>query len=81
VLLDRHDETTAGWLYARVRLEFRTWGDSDRARETLESAFRSNEVLPECLIALRQDPDELPDSFVQVTAEEAMVVLHDLGEA
>jgi tetratricopeptide (TPR) repeat protein len=81
VLLDRYDETTAGWLYARALLEFRTWGDSDRARETLESAFRSNEVLPEYLIALRQDPDELPDSFGQGTDEEAIIVLHDLGEA
>lgn len=80
VLLDRYDDTTAGWLYARALLEFRTWGDSDRTRETLESAFRSNAILPEYLIALRPGPDELPDSFSHGTDDEAMIVLRDLGE-
>jgi len=81
VLLDRHDEDSAGWEYARALLEFRTWGDADRARDTLERAFQSNEVLPEYLIALRPEPDELPDSSSLEIDEEAVLVLHDLGEA
>jgi tetratricopeptide (TPR) repeat protein len=78
VLLDRYDEATAGWLYARALLEFRTWGDSDQVRETLESAFRSNDVVPELLMALRPE-SELPDSLG--TDEEARDVFQDLGEA
>jgi tetratricopeptide (TPR) repeat protein len=81
VLLDKYDEATAGWLYARALLEFRTWGDTDRARGTLESAFRSNAVLPEYLIALRPESDELPDSFSHGSDDEAMIVFRDLGEA
>jgi len=80
-LLDRFDEVTAGWLYARALLEFRTWGDSDRTRETLASAFRSNDILPEYLIALRPEPEALPDCFSRGTDDEAMLVLGDLGEA
>jgi tetratricopeptide (TPR) repeat protein len=78
MLLDRFDEVTAGWLYARALLEFRTWGDSDRARATLESAFRSNGVLPKLLMALRPE-SELPDNLG--TDEEAKDVFQDLGEA
>jgi tetratricopeptide (TPR) repeat protein len=81
VLLDRYDEATAGWLYARTLIEFRTWGDSDRVREMLDSAFRSNDILPEYLIALRHEPDRLPDSFSLGTGDEAIIVLRDLGEA
>jgi tetratricopeptide (TPR) repeat protein len=80
VLLDRYDEATAGWEYARALLEFRTWGDADRARDALERAFKSNDILPEYLIALRPEPGELPDSFSHGTDDEAMVVLKDLGE-
>jgi tetratricopeptide (TPR) repeat protein len=80
-LLGRYDEVTAGWEYARALLEFRTWGDADRARDTLEGAFRSNEFLPEYLIALRDTPDERPDCFSRGTDDEAIIVLRDMSEA
>lgn len=80
-LLDRHDERSPGWLYARALLEFRTWGDSDRARETLKSAFGANDIFPEYLTALCGKPDELPDRFSHGIDDEAMTVLCDLGEA
>ena len=79
-LLERHDEDSACWKYARALFEFRTWGDADRARDTLEGAFRSNGLVPEYLIALRPEPDELPDSSSLAIDDEAVFVLHDLGE-
>jgi len=80
VLLDRHDEDSACWQYARALLEFRTWGDSDRARATLERAFHSNEVLPGYLIALGLGLGELPDISDPETSEEAILAVSDLGE-
>jgi len=80
VLLDRHDDDSACWKYARALLEFRTWGDSDRARATLERAFQYNDALPEYLIALRPEPDGLPDSSRLEIDEEAFLAVSDLGE-
>jgi tetratricopeptide (TPR) repeat protein len=80
VLLDRHDEDSTYWKYARALLEFRTWGDADRARATLERAFQSNEVLPDYLIALGFGFNELPDSSNLEIDEEAVLAVSDLGE-
>ena len=80
VLLDRHDEDSACWKYARALLEFRTWGDADRARATLERAFQSNEVLADYMVALGSGIDELPEDSDLELAEEAIVAVNDLGE-
>jgi len=80
VLLDRHNEDSACWNYARALLEFRTWGDTDRAREKLERAFESNGILPEYLIALRPEPGELSDNSSLEIDEEAVLAASDLGE-
>jgi tetratricopeptide (TPR) repeat protein len=80
VLLDKYDEDSACWEYARALLEFRTWGDSDRARTTLERAFQSNETFAPYLLAIGFRAHRLPEDSDTDEDVEAILAVADLLE-
>jgi tetratricopeptide (TPR) repeat protein len=80
-LVSRYGENAAVMAYAQALLEFRAWGDADRAREALARAFRANRFMPHYLTGLRDTADEIPDGYSPGSVEEAEVFADDIAEA
>lgn len=69
-LLDAYDDGMADWLYNKALLLFRTEGRSKRARDAMQDALDTNELVADFLLGFEDmpGPDEVPD-FIQFGEE------------
>ncbi|MEA2031153.1 MAG: hypothetical protein U9N55_06125, partial [candidate division Zixibacteria bacterium] len=47
------DDASAFWKYSKALLDFRRYGDSQRAEKSLKSAYKSNEYVPDYLLGFK----------------------------
>lgn len=81
-LLVRHEgDPTANMEYARLLLQYRNWGDTDKTRRMFQKALKSNTYVPEYLLGVLPMPDLCPDSVTLGGDDEAVAVVVDLGSA
>lgn len=72
-LLEQYDEDVmAEWAYTRALLAFRQEGDSERARQLLIEAEKTNSHVPSYLAGARSLPRHAPDSYTLGSDEEAV---------
>ncbi len=74
-------DQTANLEYARLLLQYRNWGDTDKSRRLFRRAFRSNNYVPEYLLGVLAMPDESPEQMAIGGDDEAVTVAEDLGPA
>jgi tetratricopeptide (TPR) repeat protein len=90
--LDRDEDATrllerygggdfAAMIYGRTLLEFRTSGDSKKAREKLSEALKANEHVPALLTGKKKMPRTLPDYHGIGDENEAVAVVYESREA
>ncbi len=72
-LLQRYEEdSSAEWAYARALLAFRQEGDSERARQALKEAKKTNQHVPAYLTGSKPLPRELPE-YITIGGEDEAV--------
>jgi tetratricopeptide (TPR) repeat protein len=67
--------------YARALVAFRKSGDSPSSRARVRAAVRSNGFVLDFLLGDREFPPELPDAYAFGSAEEAVLVVDEIGDA
>jgi tetratricopeptide (TPR) repeat protein len=81
-LLERfRNDPTANMEYARLLLQYRNWGDTDKSRRMFRKALESNSYVPEYLLGILPMPKEVPARITMRGDDEAVAVVQDLGQA
>lgn len=78
-LLKAYDEDSANWTYARALLAFRLSGPCPASNRELRIALKANPHVPRFLLTDERWP--LPEHYRRGSAEEAAVVVEELGAA
>ena len=57
------DDGMAAWMYSRLLLDFRKYGDSPKAGASLKAALAENKFVPSYLLGRKKMPRNLPDHY------------------
>ena len=57
------DDGMATWMYSRLLLDFRKYGDSPKVGASLKAALAENKFVPSYLLGRKKMPRNLPDHY------------------
>jgi tetratricopeptide (TPR) repeat protein len=77
-LMRAYDDAFAGWLYARVLLDFRRHGDGLKAKRSLKIAMEQNGFVPSYLTGRKNVPRVLPPHYGIGDESEAIVCVSEI---
>ncbi|MBX3433012.1 MAG: tetratricopeptide repeat protein [Pirellulales bacterium] len=78
-VLDQYPEESALWLYMKALVEFRSGGNSPKAKKAIRAAFRGNNHVMKLLQS--DEPPMMPEAYALGSPEEAAICLQHLRPA